>query len=258
MGVLGPFELDTIVVGDCLDVMRQMPDGCVDAVITDPPYNIGLDYGPTCNDNNQTYMDWTKRWFAEVQRICSGAVCVSCGQVNIDKWWASMPAPKWLLCWWKPAAMGRSPVGFCNWEPMLLYGTSKSRKGCDVVRAPIKPDRELDGHPCPKPLEWGVGFINLLSNPGDVVFDPFMGSGTTAVAAKKLGRHYFGCDISAEYVELARERVARVDGVQLELSQSIASYLPASDSSYFPGFDELEGDSQGERRAIPIPYAVEA
>jgi DNA modification methylase len=53
---------------------------------------------------------------------------------------------------------------------------------------------------------------------GDVVFDPFMGSGTTAVAAKKLGRHYFGCDISEEYVKLARERVAKIDGVQMPLS----------------------------------------
>ena len=69
--------------------------------------------------------------------------------------------------------------------------------------------------------------IGQWSNPGDVIFDPFMGSGTTAVAAKKLGRHFFGCDINPEYVELARERVAKIDGVQLELHMPVQAAVSA-------------------------------
>jgi len=76
---------------------------------------------------------------------------------------------------------------------------------------------EIDGHPCPKPVAWAHWLIDRSTIGDAIIFDPFMGSGTTAVAAKKLGRHYFGCDINPEYVELARQRVAKVDGVQLEL-----------------------------------------
>ena len=59
--------------------------------------------------------------------------------------------------------------------------------------------------------------IELFSNSGDLVFDPFLGSGTTAVAAKKLGRHYFGCDISQEYIAMAEKRLAKIGGIQLAL-----------------------------------------
>ena len=212
---LGPYSLDTIVVGDCLDVMRQMPDGCVDAVITDPPYNVGIQYGNS-DDDRLDYPEWCTAWFTGLQGLRPKAIAVSVGQANLSEW-ARIAPPDWWLAWWKPAAMGRCVVGFNNWEPIAFYG-KPTRAMCDVIRATIKPDADLEGHPCPKPLEWATQQIERLSAPGDLIFDPFMGSGTTAVTAKKLGRHYFGCDISEEYVKLARERVAKIDGVQMPLS----------------------------------------
>jgi len=77
-------------------------------------------------------------------------------------------------------------------------------------------ERRVD-HPAPFPVELPRRLILLYTSPGDLVLDPFMGSGTTAVAAKKLGRHYYGCDISQEYADMARKRLARVTGVQLRL-----------------------------------------
>ena len=103
--------------------------------------------------------------------------------------------------------MGRSPVGFCNWEPMLLYGKSKSRSGCDVVRATIKPDKDLEGHPCPKPLEWGIGFSKLVTKEGMTILDPFMGSGTTGVACANLGRKFIGIEIEPKYFDIACKRI---------------------------------------------------
>jgi len=192
-------------LGDCLDVLRDMPDNSVDAVVTDPPYNVGFSYN-IVDDRKTNYQAWCSEWFKELKRICNGATCISCGHVNISMWCAIEP-PKWVLCWWKPAAMGRSPVGFCNWEPMILYGTSKNRAGCDVVRATIKPDKMLDGHPCPKPIDWGVGFVNLLSKPGDTVLDPFMGSGTTGVACVQTGRNFIGIEIDPTYYAIAEKRI---------------------------------------------------
>lgn len=65
-----------------------------------------------------------------------------------------------------------------------------------------------------------IRIISASSNTRDIIFDPFMGSGTTAVAALKLGRHFYGCDISPEYVKLANDRIAkaRLEMAQMEMS----------------------------------------
>ncbi|NNC39392.1 MAG: site-specific DNA-methyltransferase, partial [Acidimicrobiia bacterium] len=64
------------------------------------------------------------------------------------------------------------------------------------------------GHPAPFPVDLPQRLIELYTFTGDLVLDPFMGSGTTAIAAKQTGRHYVGYATSAEYIELARERIA--------------------------------------------------
>ena len=73
-------------------------------------------------------------------------------------------------------------------------------------------------HPTQKPLAVMEYLCKLTMTPtGGVVFDPFLGSGTTAVAAKKLGRRYLGCDISPEYVAISVKRLAKITGIQLSL-----------------------------------------
>jgi site-specific DNA-methyltransferase (adenine-specific) len=190
---------------DCLEFMAGLGAGSVDAVITDPPYNVGFQYN-TGNDKRVDYPEWCAAWFAECKRVVGdGPIVISTGNVNVAMW-CKIEIPKWILCWWKPAAMGRSPVGFCNWEPMLLYGKPTKHDGCDVIRATIKPDAALDGHPCPKPIDWGIGFVRLITTEGATVLDPFCGSGTTGVACIQTGRNFIGCDSEPKYVEIARRR----------------------------------------------------
>jgi len=210
---LGPYSLDTIVVGDCLDVMRAMPDGCVDFGFADPPYWVGFDYSGT-KDTDMQYV-LPHDIIAELVRV-SKTVCVTPGIGNL---W-DYPRADWVLCWWKTGSCRRVSVGFNHWEPVLCYKPPKLQASDyqpDVIRAPMVYIEKLD-HPCPKPLSLLSHLVGRFSGRGDLIFDPFMGSGTTAVAAKKLGRHYFGCDISEEYVKMARERVAKIDGVQMPLS----------------------------------------
>ncbi len=191
--------------GDCLTLMRDIPDGSVDEVVTDPPYNVGFDYR-SIDDSRPDYEAWCGQWFAELERVCRGPILLSCGIVNLGMWYR-IKTPKWIVCWWKPAAMGRSPVGFCNWEPMPLYGQLKRREGCDVIRASIKPNREMDGHPCPKPVSWGIGCVELVSDPGMIVLDPFMGIGTVGLACQKLGRRFIGIEIDSVYFSNSAERL---------------------------------------------------
>ena len=209
----------TLYQGDCLDVLKTLPDGSVDAVVTDPPYNVGLNYA-SYEDRRADYAEWCAAWLAELQRLCAGPIAISVGQSNLGLW-ATIAPPTWWLAWWKPAAMGRCVVGFNNWEPIALYG--KPRKAvCDVIRATIKPDASLAGHPCPKPLEWGTRQVEMLSLEGATVLDPFMGSGTTGVACVQTGRSFIGVEIDPTYYAIAERRIAEARA-QLPLPIGVAT-----------------------------------
>lgn len=190
--------------GDCLEIMKTLPDGCVDAVVTDPPYNVNLDY-TSYDDDRPDYAEWCAEWFAELERVCNGPIAISVGQANLSEW-ARIAPPNWWLAWWKPAAMGRCVVGFNNWEPIALYG-KPTRATCDVIRATIRPDDSLKGHPCPKPLEWASKQVEMLTHPGAIVLDCFMGSGTTGVACVQTGRNFIGIELDPSYFAIAQRRI---------------------------------------------------
>jgi site-specific DNA-methyltransferase (adenine-specific) len=188
-----------------LEVLRGLEAGSVDAVVTDPPYNVGLDY---CgyDDKRSDYAEWCASWFAELRRVCRGPIAITCGQANVAVW-ARIEAPDWWLAWWKPAAMGRCVVGFNNWEPIALYG-APPKPACDVIRAEIRPEKAIDGHPCPKPLDWAAKQVRMLTTPGASVLDPFMGSGTTGVACFQSGRDFIGIEREESYYKIAERRIA--------------------------------------------------
>lgn len=117
-----------------------------------------------------------------------------------------------MACWARPASNSRSKVGgFSHWSPILLYGDCKMKVDFKSWHAIANAYRKGFPHPSPKPLclmEWLVG---ELSNTSDIIFDPFCGSGTTCVAAKKLGRRWIGIDIEPKYVDIAKSRVQNTE-----------------------------------------------
>mgnify|MGYP000906889040 CR=1 FL=1 len=194
--VIGDAEL---WLGDCREILPTL--GKVDAVITDPPYGVGFKYDGH-DDSREGYEAWCGEWFD----LCSAlaeTVLMSPGAVNVPMW-ARLRPFKWQLAWLKPAAMGRSPVGFCNWEPMLLWGRGVN-SSVDVFTAAILPSDDMDGHPCPKPLAWGIEAIKRV--PGKSILDPFMGSGTTGIASVRLGRNYIGIEKVPRYFDIACRRI---------------------------------------------------
>jgi site-specific DNA-methyltransferase (adenine-specific) len=97
-----------------------------------------------------------------------------------------------------------------NGEPMVSHAAYGDFKGTDDHASNLR-GHQRNTHPTVKPLGIVEYLCKLTMTPArGVVFDPFIGSGTTAIAAKKLGRHYFGCDINPEYVEMARKRLSQV------------------------------------------------
>ena len=206
LGVLPkPYYADdwvTLYHADCCEILDGMPE--VDAVITDPPYNVGLEYGGGVNDSKTDYAEWCRTWATKLR---APRKAISTGIANMPMWQAMMP-PTWWLCWHKPAAMGRCVVGFNNWEPIGLWG-KPIRATCDVITATIKPDASVDGHPCPKPLDWAKKQIEMLVPEKGTVLDPFSGTGTVLLAAKELGRKAIGIEINERYCEIAALRMGQ-------------------------------------------------
>jgi DNA modification methylase len=190
----------TLYLGDCREILSTL--GKVDAVVTDPPYGVGFRY-ESHDDTPKGYVQWCADWFALTQAATDGPIAISCGIVNVTDW----PKPDWIFCWHKPASMGRCAVGFNNWEPVLLYGKSRAGQVVDVFRAPILTSDDVEGHPCPKPVAWGRGIIERISAPGDIILDPFTGSGTTGIAAVSSGRKFTGIEIEPKYFDIARRRI---------------------------------------------------
>ena len=185
-------------------------DADVDMVLTDPPYGVGIDYD-TVRD------DWevVRRVIYEALPLMRKwpVVAITTGH----RWLWRYPEPTWLLAWVHPAPMGLGPWGFTGLNPALVYGADPylahglgSRPDSLILAA----DREgVEGHPVPKPLAVWEWFLERgTTKPGQVVFDPFAGSGTTIVAAEKLNRRAQAIEISPAYCDVAVRRWERVTG----------------------------------------------
>jgi len=202
MGRLGPFSENTIVVGDCLDIMAQMPDGCVDLVVTDPVY-----------DDIETQA----KMAAEASRFLAS-------NGNLILWAAHsrlaelLPVVsryldyRWLFVERIPGANARmfQLRLFVKWRPVIWFSRGRGRrdKWCpDLYSLPSGDTRT--GHRWEKNEASTTHWIRLFSEESNLIFDPFIGSGTTAVVADRLGRKFFGCDINSDYVEMALKRLEK-------------------------------------------------
>lgn len=189
------------------------------ACITDPPYNVGVQYGDGVNDKRPDYASWCGQWLSSCRAKCD-AVAFTPGTTNVAMW-CRLAEPDWIVCWHKPACMGNSPFGVCNWEPVLFYGAPRRNSGNDVIVAPIVREPELWWHPCPKPEKLAAGLILLTTQIGDTIIDVFAGSGTTLVAAKRLGRRAIGVEVEERFCERIAARLSRTT-VQVQMTLPIA------------------------------------
>ena len=214
-------DYDYIECGDCLELMKELPDESIDLVLTDPPY--GIDLTPqresgkfkntkVINDNN---LDWLPDLVSELYRVSKNTVLVFCGWQNIDKFkieFEKLFTVKNILVWDKDwFGMGNNYRP--NYELCLLCCktnvTTKSKNKSNILKyRRIAPQKLL--HSCEKPIALLEDLITELSNEADTVLDCFMGSGSTAVACVKTNRHYIGYELDPEYYEIACKRLDEV------------------------------------------------
>ena len=211
------YKNGAIYQGDCLEIMPLLKSQSIDLVLTDPPYNA-TDIGPKKRIYNNLkdkmrmpdleYQSFCNDWFTDAM-VLSRKLVFTPGIANTHNY----PQPFWQICWHKPAAVSFNRMGGFNaWEPIFCYGeVTKAKIGQDYIKVNtlnLKKGPESE-HPCPKPLDLWKWLILHYSEPNSIVLDPFLGSGTTAVACKELGRRFIGIEISEAYCKIAKKRLSQ-------------------------------------------------
>ncbi|HDN68935.1 MAG TPA: site-specific DNA-methyltransferase [Methanomicrobia archaeon] len=243
--------INKVIQGDCLEVMKNIPNNSVDITFADPPFNLNKKYkGYKDNKKFHTYLDWCRQWIYEMVRITkpTGSIFVH----NIPKWLThyacflnEIAYFKHWIAWDAPTApMGKSlqpshygilffvkdpkkskfyevryPHKRCRKCGYLLknYGGKKyglhpfgplvSDVWTDIHR--IKHNKYRDEHPCQLPLHLLERIILMSTDENDIVLDPFVGTGTTVIAAKRLERRFIGIDIDEMYVNITKNKLSK-------------------------------------------------
>lgn len=180
---------------------------------TDPPYNVGYQYGDGVNDskNDDEYKSFSQSWFT-LWSSKSKTQIVSPGCNNLAKWlrWFE---PYHIAPWIKTNAMTNGKVSrwWC-WEPILFFGDKwKRERSNDVFDFAVGAQKEVGNHPCPKPVKMWADIINAYSNEYDIITDAFLGSGTTMVAAHQLNRKCYGMEIDPKYCQVIIDRMKKLN-----------------------------------------------
>jgi site-specific DNA-methyltransferase (adenine-specific) len=238
--------VNTIICGDCIEELAGLQKPIADLVFADPPFNIGYKYD-RYRDKRQrkTYVEWTASWMKLCSSALKphGTMYIAIGDNHAadvkkiaDRLGLSMR--NWII--WHYTFGQQTKNKFARSHTHILYFVKNSRYftfNASAIRIPSDrqlvyndrranaggkmPDdvwknyprvcgtfKEREGwHPCQMPLLLLQRIVATSSNPGDLVLDPFAGSGTTAVAAAILGRKYLGIELSMEYTRQARQRL---------------------------------------------------
>lgn len=206
-------------LGDCLNVMGDIPDNSIDMVLTDPPYGMNYQSGRRktkakliTGDQDISFLDDLSR---ELYRVAkeNTAHYIFCSYHNIDKFKQSFEKYfkiKNILTWVKNnASMGDLSADFAPKTEFILF-LQKGRRNINGKRDSNilefkKTNNKL--HPTQKPVDMIEFMISKFSDKGDVILDPFMGSGSTAVACINTNRSFIGIEIDNDYFNIAKERV---------------------------------------------------
>ena len=243
-------ETNIIYNEDCLETMARIPDNSIDLIVTSPPYNKGFYANKNAKQSKvwntlngrkiaydsfsddmlpEEYEEWQKSVISECIRILKPSGSLFYNHKDIIYKGLIVP-PKWVydfkvrqqIIWDRQSSCMIDPHYFMpanEWiywivkdEKNVFFDKEKSVFRTNIWRMNI----DKNPHPAPFPYIMAANIINCCSKEGNIVYDPFMGSGTTALASIKLGRHYIGSEISERYVQMANDKI-KIEKSQLTL-----------------------------------------
>lgn len=217
--------LNKVTQGDCLEVMREIPDKSVDLVLVDPPYNIDIAEWDTI----ENYEEWIKALFAEFKRISNQQIIFF--DYSYTKLFEELEVPYERFIWHREGGF-RGKTIKKGYEPFYWYGSDVTYNRITEPNHYAKTDKRLKpertisnvwsipnlvgkkkeavGHPTQKPIKLIQRIVEMATNEGDIILDCFLGSGTTAVAAINTNRQFIGIERESNYVEIANKRIQEV------------------------------------------------
>jgi len=202
----------SLFIGDCRDVLPDLVG--VDVVITDPPYGVRLGE----KANNQRFDRATYESFVDtpeavtqlaqdclpLMKLCAKRIAMTPGVKNMWAW----GKPDHVGSFYYPASSGCNSWGFSCWQPIFFYGKDPfGGKGSRPDSISSTEAAEKNGHPCPKPIGQMTWLVERASMTGDLVCDPFTGSGTTAIACIATARRFVGIEMEKSYFDIAVKRI---------------------------------------------------
>jgi hypothetical protein len=215
-----------LMCGDSTDaesVQKLMQGATADLCLTDPPYGLG----DTESEKNKyaEYEDTKENLielvagFLPIAQSISPTVVLTPGNSNHRLY----PAPNWTMAWFTPAGIGCGPWGFCCWQPILCYGKDPKLAKCKgrhpdaIVHTE---NSEKFGHPCTKPIRFWKWLMERTSEQGELIYEPFSGSGTTIIAAEQTGRRCYAMELATQYVDVAVRRWQQFTGKRAVLEST--------------------------------------
>lgn len=237
-------EAFQIFNADCIEALQRIPDYSIDLILTDPPYNLGVFMHKRgtnlkkMRDNHFAYSGWDdlefedwkeemSKFIKECHRVLKkrGALIIFMSVIRVGTIIELAQEHgfyyKTVGIWHKKNPMPRNMnLHFINSTESWLYFINEGTTGTfNNAGKPIHDfvetatisvsERKLGKHPTQKPVSLMSHFISLLSNPGDTILDPFMGSGSTGVAAVGASRKFIGVELSSEYFNLSFRRLCQ-------------------------------------------------
>ena len=211
-----------LIHGDCLEEMKNIPDGSVDMVLTDPPYGMKYKrhiknpkHKAILNDNN---LCWLPDALDEISRVLkpNGNIYIFCSWHNSNIFKSEMETRfhiKNMLVWDKGGTgMGDLRTDYGGVYELVLFAVKKAgnqralngRRDSNILKFPRSGNKN---HPTEKPLNLMQYLVSRSTDENQTILDPFMGSGTTGVACKNLNRDFIGIELDKDYFEIAKERI---------------------------------------------------
>ena len=213
------FEINKIHQGDCMKLMQEIPDGCIDMVLTDIPYGEVNRESNGLRNLNKEQADILifdlNIFLHSLLRVCSGSYYIFCGieQVSLIRRFFVCHGLSTRLCIWEktnPSPMNGQHLWLSGVE-CCVYGKKKKASFNEHCKNTVWrfPNGRGKQHPTEKPIklfEYLVG-VSSNANKGDIILDPCMGSGTTAIACINTNRNFIGIEKEQKYVDIANRRV---------------------------------------------------
>ena len=248
-------EVNKVYLGDCIEIMRTLPDKSIDLVFADPPFNIGIKYD-VHNDNMpyEEYYNWSEKWIKETYRLLknNGTIYIAIGdefaaEINAILKRTGFYFRNWII-WYYTFGQNQRKKFNRSHTHILYFAKDKEQFTFNDRNIRVPSSRQLvykdkranplgkipddvwqfsrvcgtfkeriGEHPCQMPEDLLELIIKTSSDNGDLVLDPFGGTGTTVAVAKRLKRNFITMEISKEYCDVI---LKRLDGKVAEIKRN--------------------------------------